>query len=137
MQVKPLVVKSLTCCDIQQAVKSETEIGLTVEMSNPNSFPITVKSYNLGISISGSQIGKATSKEPTVIPANGIVEKAVTVTTSTSQLVNSSLMMGLSSLLGNGPSKLEVQINGSVVGKAKGISMRVRINEKYPLDFQL
>ena len=31
----------------------------------------------------------------------------------------------------------EVQIEGAVVGKAKGLSMRVKIKEKYPLDMKL
>ncbi|MGB1318304.1 MAG: LEA type 2 family protein [Flavobacteriales bacterium] len=137
MSVEPLVVKSVTCCDLKKATKSETAVGLQVEMSNPNDFPITVKSYDLGISVSGNAIGNAKSNEPTVIPAKGTVEKAVSITTSTSKLVSGSLMMGLQSLLGNAPSKLEIQIEGAVVGKAKGLSMRVKIKEKYPLDMKL
>ncbi|MGB0368994.1 MAG: LEA type 2 family protein, partial [Flavobacteriales bacterium] len=73
MSVEPLVVKSVTCCDLKKATKSETAVGLQVEMSNPNDFPITVKSYDLGISVSGNAIGNAKSNEPTVIPAKGTV----------------------------------------------------------------
>ena len=137
MHVEPLVIKSVICCDLKQAAKSETEIGLKVEMANPNDFPITVKSYDLAISVGGNAIGNAKSNEPTEIPANGMVEKSVSITTSTSKLVSGSLMMGLSALLGNAPSKLEIKIEGSVVGKAKGISMRVKIKERFPLGMKL
>lgn len=137
MHVEQLVIKSVICCNLKPVAKSETEIGLKVEIANPNDFPITVKSYDLAISVGGNAIGNAKSNEPTEIPANGMVEKPVSITTSTSKLASGSLMMGLSALLGNAPSKLEIEIEGSVVGKAKGISMRVKIKEGFPLGIKL
>lgn len=133
MQVEPLTVKSVTCCDLKKAVKSETEIAFEVEMENPNSFPITVKSYDLAVRLNGNSIGNASTKEPTLIPANGAVSKSISITTSTKKLISGSLLMGLSALMKNDPTTLDIEVVGSVVGKAKGISKRVRIKEKYPL----
>lgn len=133
IQVQPLTVKSVTCCDLKKALKSETEIAFEIEMENPNSFPIAVKRYNLAIRINGNNIGNANSKELVEIPANGSVSKSITVTTATQKLISGSLIMGLNALLKNSPTTLDIEVVGFVVGKAKGVSTRVRIKEKYPL----
>ncbi len=133
MMVKPLEVKSVICCDLQKALKTETEVAFVVELHNPNDFPVNVKSYCLDVQLNGNTLGTAESKELTEILPNKTLKKSVTIKTSTQKLVGGSLMMGLGALLNNGMSTLDVEIVGSVVGNAKGLSKRVRIREKYPL----
>lgn len=133
MQVEPLTVKSVTCCDLKKALKSETEIAFEVEMENPNSFPIAVKSYDLAVRINGNNIGNANTKEPTLIPANSTISESITITTSTKKLISGTLLMGLNALMKNDPTTLDIEVVGSVIGKANGVSKRVRIKEKYPL----
>ena len=134
IHVEPLTVKSVSCCDLKKATKTETTVGIEVEIENPNSFPITVKRYNLAVSLNGNNIGNSTADETTEIPSKGSAKKSISATTSTKQLISGTLMMGLSALMGNQPSSLELQVEGFVVGHAKGISKRVRIKESYPLD---
>ena len=133
MMVKPLEVRSVVCCDLQKAVKTETEVAFVVELHNPNDFPVNVKSYCLDVQLNGNTLGTAESKELTEILPNKTLKKSVTIKTSTQKLVSGSLMMGLGALLNNGMTTLDVEIIGSVVGNAKGLSKRVRIREKYPL----
>ena len=104
-----------------------------VELHNPNDFPINVKSYCLDVRLNNNTLGTAESKEVTEILPNKTLNKSVTIKTSAQKLVSGSLMMGLSALLKNDLTTLEVEIVGSVVGNAKGFSKRVRIREKYPL----
>lgn len=134
MMVKPLEVGSVVCCDIKKAIKTETEVAFMVELHNPNDFPVNVKSYCLDVRLNGNTLGTAESKELTEILPNKTLSKSVTIKTSTQALLSGSLMMGLSALLKNDLTTLEVEIVGSVVGNAKGFSKRVRIREKYPLN---
>ncbi len=133
MMVQPLEVKSVLCCDIQKVLKTETEVAFVVELHNPNDFPINVKSYCLDVRLNGNTLGTAESKELTEIQPNKTLNKSITIKTSAKKLMSGGLMMGLSALLKNDLTTLDVEIAGSVVGNAKGISKRVRIREKYPL----
>ncbi|MCF8459769.1 MAG: LEA type 2 family protein [Flavobacteriales bacterium] len=133
IMVKPLEVRSVVCCDLKKAMKTEAEVAFMVELHNPNDFPINVKSYCLDVRLNNNTLGTAESKEVTEIPPNKTLNKSVTIKTSAQKLVSGSLMMGLSALLKNDLTTLEVEIVGSVVGNAKGFSKRVRIREKYPL----
>jgi len=133
--IKPLELGSVVCCDIQKAMKTETEVAFVVELHNPNDFPVNVKSYCLDVRLNGNTLGTAESKELTEIQPNKTLSKSVTIKTSTQTLLSGSLMMGLGALLNNGMTTLDVEIVGSVVGNAKGFSKRVRIREKYPLKF--
>lgn len=134
MQVQPLEVRSVTCCDLKKAVKTEAEIAFEVEMYNPNPFQINIKNYNLDVRINGNTIGNSSNSEMAAIPANSTVSKSISVTTSTKELISGSLMMGLNALMGKEPSSLEVEVAGYVTGNAKGVSRRVRIREKYPIN---
>jgi LEA14-like dessication related protein len=131
--IQPLEVKSVVCCDIQKALKAETELAFIVKLHNPNDFPVNVKRYCLDIRLNGNTLGTAESKELTEIQPNKTLSKTVTIKTTSKKLLSGGLMMGLSALLGNNMSNLEVEIAGSVVGNAKGFSKRVRIREKYPI----
>ncbi|MCF8278338.1 MAG: LEA type 2 family protein [Flavobacteriales bacterium] len=133
MQIEPLAVKTVTCCELKKALKSETEVAFSIELSNPNPFPINIKKYDLDVRINGNTIGTTENTELTAIPANSTVEKTISVTASTEKLMSGTLMMGLSALLKNDPTTLEIEVAGYVVGSAKGLSKRVRIHEKYPL----
>ncbi|MBI1288977.1 MAG: hypothetical protein GC178_15525 [Flavobacteriales bacterium] len=132
-QVQPLEVRTVTCCELKTAVRSEAEIAFDVELYNPNEFPINVKNYRLDVRINGNTIGNSTNKELTIIPAYSKVSKSISVTTSSKELISGSLMMGLGALMGKNPSSLEVEVVGHITGSAKGISKRVRIREKYPI----
>lgn len=114
-------------------MKTETEVAFVVELHNPNDFPIHVKSYCLDVRLNGNTLGTAESKDRAEIQPNNTLNRSVTIRTSTQKLVSGSLMMGLTALLKNDMTTLDVEIVGSVVGSAKGFSKRVRIKEKYPL----
>jgi LEA14-like dessication related protein len=135
--IQPLEVKSVVCCDIQKALKAETELAFVVKLHNPNDFPVNVKSYCLDVRLNGNTVGTAESKELTEIQPNKTFSKTVTIKTTSKKLLSGGLMMGLSALLGNNMTNLEVEIAGSVVGNAKGFSKRVRIREKYPIKLNL
>lgn len=136
IQVLPLDVQRVDCCDLKMAGRSEAELVLTVQVHNPNPFPILIKNYDLDIRISGNTIGNGSNRDPISISANESVERSVRVKTSAKELISSSLMMGLSGLLGQTPSRLEVEIVGHVTGSAKGLSKRIRIRETYPIDLR-
>lgn len=127
------MVRSVTCCDLKKAVRSDTEVGLSVELTNPNDFPINLKSYRLDVRINGNTIGTTADKQVTQIAANSTIEKPFVITTSTQKLIGGTLIMGLNALMGNDPTTLNVEVVGSVVGNAKGVSRRVKIRESYPL----
>lgn len=133
MQVQPLEVCSVTCCELKKALKTETEVSFTVIMHNPNAFPITVKNYDLEVRINGNPVGNTVQSEPTIIAANSTLEKEVVISASTQKLLSGTLLMGLNALFKEDPTTLELEVVGSVVGSAKGMSKRVRIREKYPL----
>ena len=135
--IKPLEVKSVVCCDIKKALKAETELAFVVKLYNPNDFPVSVKSYCLDVRLNGNTLGTAESKELTEIQPNKTLSKTITIKTTSKKLISGGLMMGLSALLGNNMTNFEVEIAGSVVGKAKGFFKRVRIREKYPINLNL
>lgn len=131
--VKPLVVKSVICCDLKQATKENAEVAFVVTLQNPNDFPVNVKRYCLDVRLNNNTLGTAESRELNEIGPNQTLKKSITIKTSAQTLVKGSLMMGLSALLKNDFSNLEVEIAGSVVGSAKGFSKRVRIRDSYPI----
>lgn len=132
--VQPLEVRSVVCCDIKKVVKSDAEIAFTVEIFNPNTFPITIKGYDLDVAVNGNTIGSATNDESTQIGPNATESRSVSVNASTEKLISGTLLMGLNALLRNDPTTLEIQVSGSVIGAAKGVSKRVKIKETYPLN---
>lgn len=132
-QVEPLEIRSVTCCDLLKAVGSDAEIGFKIQLYNPNDFPISVKRYALDIRINGNTIGTTNSDEVQIIPPKEVVEKPISVTASTQQLISGTLIMGITALLKKDPTTLEVEVVGSVVGSAKGLSKKVKIRESYPL----
>lgn len=134
--VQPLEVRSVVCCDIKKMVKSDAEVAFSVEIYNPNTFPITIKGYDLDVAVNGNAIGKAINEEATQIGPNGTETRSVSLMASTEKLIGGTLLMGLNALFGNSPTTLEIQVSGSVVGAAKGVSKRVRIKETYPLKLQ-
>jgi len=135
--IQPLEVKSVVCCDIPKALKSETELAFVVKLYNPNDFPVNVKSYCLDVRLNGNTLGTAESKELTEIQPNKTLSKSITIRTTSKKLMSGGLMMGLSTLLGGKMNSFDVEIAGSVVGSAKGFSKRVRIREKYPIKLNL
>ncbi len=135
--IQPLEVKSVVCCNIPKALKSETELAFVVKLYNPNDFPVNVKSYCLDVRLNGNTLGTAESKELTEIQPNKTLSKSITIRTTSKKLMSGGLMMGLSTLLGGKMNSFDVEIAGSVVGSAKGFSKRVRIREKYPIKLNL
>ncbi len=105
-----------------------------MEIENPNHFNITVMKYDLAVKINGNRIGQAVATEPSVLSPNSVQMKKVTVRTSAKKLISGTLLMGLNALLKKDPTTLEVEIVGSVVGKAKGVSRRIKVHETYPLE---
>ena len=133
ISVKPIEVRSVACCDLKRVVKTETEIGFSVDVYNPNDFPITLKRYSLDVLINGGSIGNVREDLATIIPANDGTTYSSGVLISTKKLMANTLLMGLNTLLKKDPAKLDVEVSGYVVGAAKGFSKRVKVRESYPL----
>ena len=87
----------------------------------------------MDVRLNNNTLGTAESRELNEIGPNQTLKKSITIKTSAQILMKGSLMMGLSALLKNDFSNLEVEIAGSVVGSAKGFSKRVRIRDSYPI----
>ena len=134
MQIKPIAIKSVQCCELKKVRGTNAEISFQLEVENPNDFDITLKSYDLAVKLNGIRIGRVKTEIASVLRANSIESKSLSVGTTTKVLFNGSLLMGLGALLGIGSQKIEVQIVGSVVGKVKGFSKRIKVHETYPLD---
>ncbi|MDP6909496.1 MAG: hypothetical protein QF371_08320 [Flavobacteriales bacterium] len=133
VQLKPIYVKSVECCDIKKAHGSDPEVAFQLEIENQNDFDINIKCYDLGLKINGNRIGGVKKEETSVLNANSVLKKEVSIKASTQKLIGGTLMMGLNALFKNDPTTLEIEIVGSVVVKVKGITKRVKIREKYPL----
>lgn len=127
-------VRTITCCELKKAARAEAEVGLQIEVYNGNDFPIDIKRHDLQVRLNGNTLGSSKNSEPMVLNPGELQTLDASITTSSKQLLSGTLMMGLSSLLGKEPTALEVEIVGSVVGSAKGMSKRVRIREKYPIN---
>ncbi|MFM1876536.1 MAG: hypothetical protein RL266_2273 [Bacteroidota bacterium] len=132
-QVEPLEIRSVDCCNVLKTDGKDVQIGLGLMLYNPNDFAISVKSYTLDVSINGTTIGSARSDEEYLIPSEQTVEKTISVSASAQQLLSGTLLMGITALMKNSPTTLEIEVVGSVVASAKGMSKRVRIRETYPL----
>jgi len=133
MQINPIVVKSVQCCDLKKSRNTEPEITFQLEIENPNDFDITIQKYDLAIRINGNNIGNALDSEPSELKAKSMVTKTISVQTSTRQLVSGTLLMGLNALMKKDRTTLDAEIVGSVVAKAKGVSKRVKVRESYPI----
>jgi LEA14-like dessication related protein len=136
VQVEPLTVGSVLCCEIKKVSKDESEVGITIKVNNPNTFPIFIQGYDLDLRVNGNVVGNVKDRTLNEIPAASSLEKTIFVTTSTQTLVNGAVMMGLNALFSGGGAALEIEVAGTVEGRAKGMSRKVKINEKYPLKLQ-
>lgn len=136
LQLEPLTVGSVVCCDIKKVSKDESEVGITISVNNPNKFPIFIQGYDLDLLVNGNVIGHVKDNASNEIPSSASLEKTIYVTTSTQTLVSGALMMGLNALFSGGNAGLEIEVAGTVEGKAKEISKKVKINEKFPLKLQ-
>lgn len=134
MSISPIKVRSIQCCEIKKLNGADAEVTFELEIENPNDFDISVKCYDLGVSINGKRIGGVRSHEPSTIRSKSVEKKTLSIRTSAKTLMSGALMMGLNALLGNNTKALEVEIAGVVVGKAKGIPMRIKLKETYPLE---
>lgn len=136
VHVEPLTVGSVLCCEIKKVSNDESEIGITIAVNNPNAFPIFIQGYDLDLLVNGNAVGNVKDQSLNEIPAASSLAKTIFVTTSTQTLVNGAVMMGLSALFSGGNAELEIEVVGTVSGRAKGISRKVKINEKFPLKLQ-
>jgi LEA14-like dessication related protein len=127
-------IRTVTCCDLKKASGSDAEIGFKVEVYNGNAFPIHIKRHDLQVRLNGNVLGTSKNSEPMVLNPNELQTLDVSVTTSSKQLISGTLVIGLNALMRNDPTTLEVEVVGSLVGSAKGMSKRVRIREKYPIE---
>ena len=125
-------VRSVTCCELKKATKLDAEVSFGIEVYNGNSFPIVIKGHDLEVRLNDNTLGTSKTSHETILTAGEVNRIEVAVVTSTKDLVSGTLMMGLNSLMKNNPTTLEVEVVGSVIGKAKGVSRRVKIREKYP-----
>ena len=133
MQIQAPEVRSVTCCDLKKAFKQEAEIGFQVEIYNGNDFPIQLKRHDLDVRLNGNTLGTSKNSEPKMLDPGALQTLDVSITTSSKKLISGTLVMGLNALMRDDPTTLEVEVVGSVVGSAKGISKKVRIREKYPI----
>lgn len=136
IQIEPLTVGSVSCCEIKKVSKDESEVGITVNVSNPNTFPVFLLGYDLDLRVNGNVVGNVKDRTLNEVPASSSLEKTIFVTTSTQTLVNGALMMGLNALFSGGGASLDIEVVGTVEGRAKGMTKKLRINEKYPLKLQ-
>ncbi len=133
IQLRPVIVRSVQCCDIKKTQGTDPEVTFQLEIENQNDFDINIKSYDLGLKVNGNRIGGVRNEDASVLGANSVQTKDLSIKASTQKLITGTLLMGFNALFKNDPTTLEIEVVGSVVAKVKGITKRVKIREKYPL----
>ena len=137
MQIQAPEVKSVLCCNLKKLDKTQLAVVFQLEVYNGNSFPITIKKHDLDVLTDGVVLGSSKDSEARILEAGTTKTVEVAVELTSKDFINNALTMGLNTLLNKQPKQMEVEVVGSVVGSAKGLSKKVRIREKYPINLQL
>ena len=74
VQVEPLTVGSVLCCEIKKVSKDESEVGITIKVNNPNTFPIFIQGYDLDLRVNGNVVGNVKDRTLNEIPAASSLE---------------------------------------------------------------
>lgn len=124
-------IEYVRCCDIKDGSDGRKQIGFTVRVTNPNSFPIKVKGYGLDIMVDGEKVGRTESDETLTVPANDKLESPIYIEADAGALLKGGLKMGLSALTNKG--RLEMGVKGWVKGSAKGLTKKLDVEQKIPV----
>ena len=137
IQIQAPEVKSVVCCNLKKLNKTQLAVVFELEVYNGNPFPITIKKHDLDVLMDGAVLGSSKDVQARILESGTTKTVEVAVELTSKDLINNALTMGLNTLLNKKPKQMEVEVVGSVVGSAKGLSKKVRIREKYPINLQL
>ena len=112
----------------------EALVELQVMVKNPNSFPITVSSVDLDVSLNQTNIGKVTLNEKVRIRARSEKLQRFVIKANYSDLAVGGFSSILSMVLSK---KINVSCNGTVNARSMGVSRNLPLSYKgeVPLGF--
>jgi len=127
IQYKEVEVIKVSDVGIKNISINGIEIGVSIQIKNPNKYNISIVDSDLTLFADGKKIGAANVKEKVTLPKKSNKIHQFTIQTSVKDITSNTLPL-LMSLMSK--SNLEVQIKGDIKAKAKGIGKR------FPVDFK-
>ncbi len=127
MQYKDIEVVDVPEVGIKNISMSGIDIEVAMQIKNPNKYDISIVDSDLTLFAEGKKIGVARVKEKIKLKKKSNKIHRFTIQTSASDILSSAfpVLMNLIS-----KSNMELQVQGDIKAKAKGIGKR------FPVDFK-
>lgn len=112
--------------DVKSFSMEGAEVDITLQISNPNNYKITISNFNLDIFINGTKIGKADVASRVVLAKNSNENHTINMKLKKGGLSAGAMPALLSAAMGG---RMQLRAKGTIKAKAKMISKKV------PIDF--
>lgn len=112
--------------DVKKFSMEGAEVELTLQISNPNNYKITISNFNLNIFLNGTKLGKADVANRVVLPKNSNQNHSITMKLKKGGLSAAAMPAMMSAAMGG---RMQLTAKGTIKAKAKMISKKV------PIDF--
>ena len=100
------------------------EVEVTLQISNPNNYKITISNFDLDIFLNDSKLGKAIVSKNIVLPKKSNEQHTITIKLKGKNLTAAAMPAMLSAAMGG---RIKLSAKGTVKAKAKMISKKVPI----------
>ncbi len=112
--------------DVKSFSAQGAEVVVTLQISNPNNYKITISNFNLDIFLNGAKLGKADITNKIVLPKKSNEVHSITMKLKKKGLAATAMPAMLSAAMGG---RMQLRAKGTIKAKAKMISKKV------PIDF--
>jgi len=110
--------------DVKKMSAAGVEVDVKVQISNPNSYKISVVKTNLNVSLNGKDLGKAHVKNKLVLPKNSNEVHTITI-----QLKGSQLKAALPSIIaGAMGASMKMRLKGTITARARMLRKKIDVD---------
>jgi LEA14-like dessication related protein len=131
---EPVELQEVNYVEITKISSDSVSVEITVRISNPNSYNITLTDPDVDLSINDDLVGKAIFKRDLVLEKNSSSDYTIPVSAALNRQLNTLIIASLGGLFGG---NVKVGAKGKVVGKAGLIRRRVPFEFEEDLSGQL
>jgi len=112
--------------DVKSFSMEGAEVVITLQISNPNNYKITISNFDLDILLNGTKLGKVDVANRIILPKKSNEAHSITMKLKKKDLATTAIPTMLSAAMGG---RMQLTAKGTIKAKAKMISKKV------PIDF--
>lgn len=127
IKYKEVEVKEVSNVRIKKMTTEKIEIELTMKISNPNNYKISVVDSDLELYVKNKKIGATNIKEKIVLPKKSEEHHKIVIETGLADMLTGAIPVLVGLVFDR---SIELEINGNIKARAKSLSKTFPVNFK-------